>query len=31
MEKEPIGLSSFNITTQDVVEWINLFWFYYKK
>lgn len=31
MKKEPIGLGSFNITTQDVIEWINLFWFYYKK
>ena len=31
MEKVPGGLSQYHITTEDVIGWLNEFWFYYKK
>lgn len=31
MEKEPIGLSEFGITTEQVEEWLHEFYFYWKK
>jgi hypothetical protein len=31
MEKVPGGLSAYQITTEDVIKWLQEFWFYYKK
>lgn len=31
MEKVPVGLSEYGISTQDVENWLNEFWFKYKK
>jgi hypothetical protein len=31
MEKVPCGLGQYGITTQQVVDWLNEFWLYYKK
>jgi hypothetical protein len=30
MEKIPGGLGEYNITTDEVIDWLNEFWFYYK-
>lgn len=31
MKKEPGGLAEHQVTTNEVVEWLNEFWFRYKK
>lgn len=31
MIKMPGGLGEYNITSEDVIEWLKEFWFYYKK
>ena len=31
MVKIPGGLGEYNITTEEVVDWLREFWFYYKK
>jgi hypothetical protein len=31
MGKTPVGLSQYQITTKDVVDWLQEFWFRYKK
>jgi hypothetical protein len=31
MKKVPGGLNTYGITTKDVIEWLQEFWFYYKK
>ena len=30
MEKVPGGLAEYGITTEEVVSWLNEFWFYYR-
>lgn len=31
MQKEPVGLSEYGITTQQVEDWLHEFYFYWKK
>jgi hypothetical protein len=31
MEKVPGGLEQYGITTKDIIDWLNEFWFYHKK
>lgn len=31
MVKVPCGLSDYNITTEEVIQWFHEFWFYFKK
>lgn len=31
IKKVPGGLSTYGITTEDVIKWLQEFWFYYKK